>query len=333
MSSTVANARPAQLLVGISGLTLALAAVASAQTPKPAPEIKSIESLWFAPMPPFTTTAEGASAQARVKIITEWQQTKVFDAIVLLDLPPTYVDHQDSVMRANALMKEVGGRFIIGTLPVGKEGWESSGNERFAKKAAAGLGTHYDASKAMSQAQWLETRKDLQSDTRAWIMEHPARMPTPDQAARSASEFVQFARSQHKKTVIWLSGQALTHGKQTEELIKRVCEATRDNADFFVWMDLPAESLEAGESRWRESMGQLLDKILKLTPPEKTVIQWLNNPQWPTKDVDGTKEYIKICQAKGINRFSLLANPQFLDREPWRTFYRTIPKAAAPAPK
>ena len=68
-------------------------------------------------------------------------------------------------------MKEVGGQFIIATLPVGKEGWESSGNERFAKKAAALGAAIYDAGNAMSQSQWLETLKDLKSNTWAWVLE------------------------------------------------------------------------------------------------------------------------------------------------------------------
>ena len=110
-----------------------------------------------------------------------------------------------------------------------------------------------------------------------------------------------------------------------------ICNATRADVDFIVWMDLPGETLQAGEARWRETMDRLLDKILKLSPPEKTVIQWLNNPKWPTKDVEGTRAYISICQDRGIDRFCLLAPPQLLEREPWREFYRTLPKKAAAA--
>ena len=84
-------------------------------------------------------------------------------------------------------------------------------------------------------------------------------------------------------------------------------------------------------------MDHLLDKILALTPKEKTVIQWLNNPQWPTKDVAGTKAYIRVCQVKGINRFMLLSGfgpaPQSLDHDPFRGFYRTLPKIHAAAAK
>lgn len=151
-------------------------------------------------------------------------------------------------------------------------------------------------------------------------------MPTPEQAARSAGEFVRFTKAQHRRAVIWLSGQAFGRAPM-EELMRRICEATRVDADFLAWMDLPGESLKAGESQWRETLDHLLDKILALTPKEKTVIQWSHNPRWPAKDVAGTEAYIRTCQAKSINRFCVLAPGQGLDREPWSQFYRTLPKS------
>ena len=72
-----------------------------------------------------------------------------------------------------------------------------------------------------------------------------------------------------------------------------------------------------------------------MTPKEKTVIQWLNNPKWPTKDAAGTTIYIRHCQAKGINHFMLLSGfgpaEQSLDHDPFRAFYRSLPKAGAAA--
>jgi Spy/CpxP family protein refolding chaperone len=302
------------------------AGAAQVGTSQEGPAIKPIESLWLLTIPHFPGTSDYNRDLA--KRLKEWQATGVFDGISLLDYPPTFVGEQDFATAANVLMTEAGGRFIITTLPVGKEGWESSGNPRLAQKLA---GTHYDASKAMPQAQWLETMKDLKADTWGWVPELTARMPTPESMGRSAGEFARFAKSQHKKVVIWLTAETLTHGRNAEELTKAICEATRADADYYTWMDLEAESLRDGEPRWRESMGQLLDKILALTPKEKTVIQWINNPRWPAKDVAGTKAYIAVCQAKGINRFGVLANlaPAHgqLDQEPWHEFYRTLPKA------
>ena len=126
--------------------------------------------------------------------------------------------------------------------------------------------------------------------------------------------------------MIWLSGEGFDIPR-FKEMMQRVCEATRDDADFFGWMDLPGASLKSGESKWRETLSGLLDQILAVSPKEKTVIQWTNQPQWPAKDVAGTKAYIAACQAKGINRFCLLSGPQFIDQSPWREFYRGLPKA------
>jgi hypothetical protein len=64
------------------------------------------------------------------------------------------------------LIAETGARFLITTLPVGTEGWESSANPRLEKKLA---GTHFDASKAMTQAQWLETMKGVNADMWGWV--------------------------------------------------------------------------------------------------------------------------------------------------------------------
>ena len=325
MNFLVAHDRLAKhMAVWIIGQAVLLSATAAqAETPQTVPSVRPIESLWHLSIPHVTSDGDAVRAQS----LKQWQQAKVFDAFMMNKFPPTLSDEKDFNSRANAMIREVGGRFIIATVPVGKEGWETSANQRMAQKFAA-AGGHYDASKTMTQLQWLETSKDLETGTWVWVLEQPARMPTSEQAARSASEFVRFAKAQHKKAAIWLSAQAFGRAPM-EDLTQRICEATRASADFFGWMDLPGASLQAGESRWRETMGPLLDKILALTPKEKTVIQWSHNPQWPAKDVAGTETYISICQAKGINRFAVLAPPQGLSREPWRQFYCGLPKASS----
>lgn len=89
-------------------------------------------------------------------------------------------------------------------------------------------------------------------------------------------------------------------------------------------MDLPIVSQDPGRS-----LEGLLDTVLSLTSPQKVTIQWTHNPNLITKDTAGTLEYIVTCQAKGINRFVLLANPWLLQQEPWATFYRTLHKATS----
>jgi hypothetical protein len=309
---------PLVFLVPIGLLSLA----ARAEPPEDVPGIKPIESLWLSFPPSFPDTAERDAFLT--KGLKEWRA--FFDAIMLLKLPPTFTDQTNFNAKANTLIKEVGGQFVIVTLPVGNEGWESSGNQRLAERQKF-TGGHYDAGKAMPQLQWLTTMKDLDAGVWNWVLEQPAQMPTPEQAARSASEFVRYAKSQHKKVAIWLSGEGFAIPR-FKAMIQSVCEATRDDADFFGWMDLLGASIRPGESQWRETLGGLLDQILAMTPKEKTVAQFENFPQWPAKDVAGTKAYIAACQAKGINRFCLLSRPEFLDRDPWRDFYRTLPRTA-----
>lgn len=302
---------------------LAQAADKPAETALAAPRIKPIESIWLLTIPHFPVTDESDAALARN--IKAWKALGVFDAVSLLDYPPTFIGAKDFTKAANALIAETGGHFLLQTLPVGAEGWEASANPRLAERLA---GTHFDPSKAVKESQWLETMKGVNADIWGWIPEHNARMPSPEELARSAGEFAKIARAQHKKVVIWLTAEALSHGKT--DLLKRIYEATRDNADFYCWMDLEAATLRAGEAKWPETMAQLLDEILKLTPKEKTVIQWIHSPRWPCKDVEGTKTYISVCQSKGINRFGMLTNVgggrNLLAEEPWREFYRTLPK-------
>src|SRR6185295_17787337 len=208
-------------------MSMALIAPAQEQTPKTEAGVKPVESLWFSSPPSLTSDRDAM----RAKALKQWQQAKAFDAFLMIKLPPTLSDEKDFNERANALIKDVGGRFILATLPVGNEGWETSANRRMAEKFAA-AGGHNDASKVMTQLQWLETFKDVHCDTWAWVLEQPARMPTPDQAARSAGEFVRFAKAQHKKSVIILTGQGFGR-PAVEEMERRICEATRDDADFF----------------------------------------------------------------------------------------------------
>lgn len=295
-----------------------------AQTPPELPKIKPIETLWLLTIPHFPGTSEEDAALT--KKLKEWQTTGVFDAVSLLNYPPTFAGGRDFAEAANALVQESGVRLLMTSLTVGKEGWESSNNPRLARKFA---GTHYEESKALTEADWLESMKRVKTDMWGWVPEQSARMPRPDELARSAGAFARFAKGQKKQAVVWMTAQALTRGQA--ELMRRVAEAARADADYFVWMDLEEESLRAGEPKWRETMGQMLEQILALTPKEKTVIQWINHPRWPAKDVAGTLSYINVCQAKGINHFAVLAGFGFghnlLDQAPWHDFYRSLPKA------
>ncbi len=302
-----------------------LTATVPAQPAGQTPALKPVESLWWVSTRRFPGTSESDAALSRV--LKEWQPTGIFDAFILLKLPPTFADGQEFNRRASELIRDAGGRYIISTLPVGVEGWESCVNQRFAQKTI-GTGGRYDASKAQPQAEWLNTLTNLQADTWAWVLEQPARMPTPEEAGRSAAEFVRIAKAHHKKAALWLSAQALTHGGGFERLTAAICQAGT-NADYLTWMDLPGETLRNGESKWQETMAQLLDRILTLTPKEKTVMQWLPKPRWPTKDVAGTTAYLANCQAKGINRFCLLFSPQGFNQDSWSQFFRSLPKKPA----
>ncbi|HXF04290.1 MAG TPA: hypothetical protein VNM72_02620 [Blastocatellia bacterium] len=320
-SPTIGNQQPAS----VAPKAPEPSAVKQANQPAP------INTIWFAPA---TLLTSGTEKELTTKL-KQWTTAGPFDGFPIRILPPTFADPQDFIPRANALDEVLGGTLIIGTFAVGKDGWETSFNERFARQ----FGFNYDASKAVTQSEWLKTMSALTANTWAWVLEQPAQMPPPLEAtARSAAEFAEIAKAQNRKVIIWISAMGL----QPEPLLailRRVIEATRAQADYFVWMDLPGVVLQQTLGRRPNSpeegrmtpqmlatMEKLLDQIVTLTPPEKTLIQWTHSPFLPTQDVEGTVAYITACQRKGINRFVLFFSLEGLEQEPWRSFYQTLPK-------
>lgn len=297
------------------------------QANQPAP----LNTIWFAPASLLVADTE----KELTTKLKQWTSAGVFDGFPLRILPPTFADPQDFIPRANALNEALSGRLIIGTFTVGKEGWETSFNERFARQ----FGFNYDASKAVTQSEWLKTMNALTTDTWAWVLEQPAQMPPPlESTARSAAEFVEIAKAQNRKVIIWISAMGL-HPEPLLAILRRVIEATRAQADYFVWMDLPGVVVQQTLGRRPNSpeegrmtpqmlatLEKLVDAIVALTPPDKTVIQWTHSPFLPTQDIEGTVAYITACQRKGINRFVLFFSLQGLEQEPWRSFYQSLPK-------
>jgi hypothetical protein len=280
----------------------------------PQPALKPIAALWWAP----EGFLNGASEPALHDALTRWNAAHVFDAFPTRILPPTFADPDDFLGRASKLNQAIENRFILSTFPVGLEGWETSNNEQLAERLGP-LGIRFDRTRAMTQAAWLERLRAGNAGTWAWVLEQPVRTAlTPEHTAASAAEFIRFARGENKKVVLWLSAMGLRN-PDLRAILEQVCATARDQADYFVWMDLPGVSLET-------PLEGLLEQIVALTPRERTVIQWTHNPRLPTRDPAGTRAYIAACQAKGINRFCLFLAAATLDQQPWREFYRTLRK-------
>jgi hypothetical protein len=293
------------------------------------PQLKTPKSLWY--LDNGKLTPERISALSAE--LPKWQAAGVFDGFTWPVMPPTFLDPQPVIALMNSMNVALKGTVIASTLPVGNEGWETSNNARL----AAMRGYTYDAAKAVSERQWLQSIQTLQVNTWAWVLGQPAKMPTPDQAANSAATFVSAVKAQHKKAVIWLSAQALRL-----PMFPEICAATKDTADAFVWMDLPStialntlghKPRSAKEAEMSPAMlaelNKALDTILALTPKEKTYIQWISSPNLPTQDVAGTTAYIAACQAKGIENFAVEGSVNLLQKDPWRAFYMSLAKNPA----
>jgi acetyl esterase/lipase len=287
---------------------------AAASNVGPPTALKPIAALWWAPEGFLNDASEPALRDA----LLLWNDGHVFDLFPMRILPPTFADPHDFLARVNKLDAALGNRIVLATFTVGKVGWEASSNEPFARRLAR-LGVHFDGSKAMTQADWLALLNRASATNWAWVLEQPVRTGlTPESTAASAAEFARIAQGQNKNVVLWLSAMGLVN-PSLRVILEKVCATNRGQVDHYVWMDLPGVSLET-------PLGELLDQIVALTPPEKTVIQWTHNPRLPTRDPAGTRAYIATCQAKGINRFCLFLAAETLNQEPWRTFYRTLEK-------
>jgi hypothetical protein len=292
-------------------------------------QLQPFNSFWFSD----TNQISSDRMSLLTSTLPAWLNARVFDGFVYRVLPPTFEDPQPVITLINSLNGTLNGKVIAATLSVGTVGWESSNNSNFANKQQ---GCTYDATKAESEQQWLQSIGTLQENAWAWIDGNTASMPTPAEAATSASTFVNTVKAQGNKAVIWLSAQAI--GPQLP-MLQAICAATKDSADYFGWMDIPSvialnalghnpTSAQEGEMSpaMLAQLSQTLDAILALTPLEKTYIQWINGPNSPTEDVAGTTAYIAGCQAKGINNFVLLANVNELQQSPWQGFYMSLAK-------
>jgi len=312
-------------------IALSLSAVAVVLAwPQPAAQVEPIRSLWLADEGFLTPQ----TAPALAKAFRAWKADKVFDAFPIRMLPSTFEDPKQFVELANSLERELGGGLIVATFPVGEEGWETSHSEQFARQG----GSTFEASRSVSSQHWLDMFQAVHAATWAWVLERPASLPTPEQAANSAIEFAHFARARHKKVVMWLSVMGLA--PKTMPVVERVCAETRHIADYYVWIDLPGvvltESLGHRPNSPEEArispayisiMEKYLDRIVALSPKEKVVMQWTHNPHLPTQNVDGTSAYIATCQKKGINRFCPFFSIERIGQSPWREFYHSLPKA------
>ena len=218
----------------IAPAVLLSAAVVQAETPQAVPSIQPIRE----PLASFNSACyERGRCRNGRRHSSSGKRAKVFDAFMMQKFPPTLSDEKGFNSRANALIKEVGGRFIIATLtpPVwqGKAGKPATTNA-WRRNSPHGAGITTPA-KPLPQLEWLETFKDLQSDTWALGAGAAGAHAHAGAGGGAVGQRVRPLRQseQHKQAVIWLSAEAfgqpsLQKGMLEKMLLlqQRICEAT-----------------------------------------------------------------------------------------------------------
>jgi len=214
-----------------------------------------------------------------------------------------------AISLANRLEQEFPGKLVFGTAPVGTEGWETSCHPRRA-----------DPSLRMSQEQWLQVLAGVRASKLALVFSHLAvRQPDPAAVARHVARFARFCHEHDRECFVWFSAQMLRRGD--ERLAQAIVAAAGADIDHYVWMDAPGMIYATHEFGLQE----LLGKLVAITPPDKTVIQFIPNPHHISSPQRAT-EYLCAAQQQGIRSAAVLGRIGNLDQPAWREFYMTLPR-------
>jgi len=207
------------------------------------------------------------------------------------------------------------GKLLLGTLPVGNEGWESSQNIPFMQRR---FGLAGDGFARLTRDQWFDTLRGVKVPAMALSMAHMNRSgaPTPEKMAAYAKAFAEFCRSEDRRCFIWLSVEMFRRGDDTA---RAVYEATRGLVEKYVWMDVPPMV-----ARKEKTLNGLLDEITSVMPADKLVMQYNHNRRLSTSTPEGVSDYIDACNGKGVTSFCVLAPLQAFSEPPWKEFYGAI---------
>ena len=74
-------------------------------------------------------------------------------------------------------------------------------------------------------------------------------------------------------------------------------------------------------ARGEMTLEQVLDKVLSVTPADKTVMQYNHNRKLMTATPEGVREYVGDCRAKDIKSFCVLSPLFVFSQSPWKELY------------
>lgn len=261
---------------------------------------------WLLPRPPGPDNVEAIRA-----LLRDRAPGLPFEAYALpAGEEGQIADPAATIAAANSLEREFPGKLIFAAGTVGTEGWETSCHPRRANPDFR-----------VSQEQWLQGLEALRVRRLALLLSHFA-VPHPDPEAVAAyvARFARFCRRHDRECFVWLSAQMLPRGE--EGLARAVVAAAGGDVDHYVWMDAPALVYVSGDY----GLSELLGKLVSITPPEKTVLQFVPHPRHLNSPERAT-EYLAAAQQHGIRSAAVLGRVENLDLPGWSEFWRTLPRA------
>jgi len=224
---------------------------------------------------------------------------------------------QEFFERFNELSSRLPRRLLLGTQPVGAEGWEVNHNAMWLKR----IGVPHEKCRRMTREEWFDRLDTVRAPAMALVFGQLNRAgnPTPDKLARYARAFAEFCRGRHRRCFIWFSAIMFRKGRDNSAMGHAVYGATKDLVEKYVWMDGPP-MVVMGEM----NMEELLTAVLSVTPAQATVMQYNHNRKLPTSTPEGVLRYMEQCRSRGINAFCVLSPLETFSRPPWAEFYASF---------
>ncbi len=269
---------------------------------------------WFSPSRPLTKeTLPLYRAMAK----ENWMRR--MDSVAVMVTPPTFSSYNEEVARGVAeLSHTFAGQVRVGSLSVGKRGWESSNFAQGAAKFKAA----FDASKNLEPAEWF---KKLMADTKtahAGLSFEMLNWRGMAQAQDLGAELTRNTRESRQGVpkdgsfALWMTLAFEAFGGR--EAILQTVKNVRDEVDYFVWMDTRL----LFEKHGMELCRQRVRELTALCGRDKTVIQVgaLNREFSPYP-----KEFMAMCREEGVRTFFLFTSPSLMQSEAWRNFVTTLP--------
>ena len=314
-------------LLTVAACLLCLPALSPAQTPTTKPADSKEPVRW--PSRPrmviwSTPGAEEKPKHGKPSDLLALTQEKDAVAAHGFDLIAVHADGlvqsghpDDEIRRLQMACKAMPGKVLLGTLPIGTDGWEANQN-RPRMELAVGKAAVDDVAQITRQRHFGNLAQ-VDAAGYALVFAHlnrDSKALKPDALAFYADSFLALCKEKNKRCYLWFSADFLRDENGTA-LVRRVIESTKGRVEAYVWMDVP-KVVAAGQI----PLDDLLRKITELTPADKTIIQYRHDKKLKTETPAKVLDFAEACRQQKIDAFAVETPWAQLKLKKWAEFYK-----------